>query len=111
MGNMENHNNKESKKTIPDEIKGWNWGAFFLHFIWGIGNRTYIGLLGLVPFVNIIIMPVLGLKGNEWAWRNREWESVEEFRRVQKKWNLAGLIATTIYLLLFVKGLVEIILG
>src|SRR6516162_11951094 len=36
-------------KAIPAEIKRWNWGAFLLNWIWGIGNQTYIALLALIP--------------------------------------------------------------
>jgi hypothetical protein len=36
-------------KTIPAEINRWNWGAFLLNWIWGIGNQTYIALLALIP--------------------------------------------------------------
>ena len=25
---------------IPDGVKGWSWGAFFLNWIWAIGNRS-----------------------------------------------------------------------
>ncbi|WP_281405489.1 hypothetical protein [Mesorhizobium sp. B2-6-4] len=25
---------------IPAELDRWNWGAFFLNWIWGIGNST-----------------------------------------------------------------------
>lgn len=32
------------------------------------------------------MMFVLGFKGNEWAWRNKEWQSVEQFHSVQRKW-------------------------
>ncbi|MGZ5106361.1 MAG: hypothetical protein ACXWBR_19085, partial [Usitatibacter sp.] len=61
---------------VPSEIDRWNWGAFLLNWIWGIGNNTFIALLALVPFVNIIMVFVLGAKGSEWAWRNKHWESV-----------------------------------
>ncbi|MGZ5765547.1 MAG: cytochrome c oxidase assembly factor Coa1 family protein, partial [Usitatibacter sp.] len=77
---------------IPPEIDRWNWGAFLLNWIWGIGNNTFIALLALVPFVNIIMVFVLGAKGSEWAWRNKHWESVEHFKRVQRKWAIAGVI-------------------
>jgi hypothetical protein len=102
---------KKSSINVPEEVKGWNWGAFFLHFIWGIGNRTYIGFLGMVPFLNIFMMPILGFKGNEWAWKNGEWESIEHFKAVQKKWNIAGLLATGVYLFLFIKGFYDILFG
>jgi hypothetical protein len=80
-------------KAVPAEIKRWNWGAFLLNWIWGIGNNTYIALLTLVPVFGVLIMPfVLGAKGNAWAWRNGRWDSVEHFKRVQRKWAMWGAI-------------------
>ncbi len=76
---------------VPDTVKGWSWGAFFLGVIWGVGNRTYIAFLVLVPLFGFLMLFILGLKGNEWAWRNKRWESVEEFKRIQKKWAWWGL--------------------
>ena len=38
-------------KPIPPEIDRWNWGAFLLSWIWGVGNNTFIALLSLVPIV------------------------------------------------------------
>ena len=78
--------------TLPEGIKGWSWGAFWLSWIWAIFNKTWIGLLALIPLVNLVMMVILGLKGREWAWRNKAWPSVEHFNRVQKKWSLAGWI-------------------
>ena len=57
-----------------------------LNWIWGLGNRTYIALLMFVPFVNLVMPFVLGAKGNEWAWRNKRWDSIEQFESVQRKW-------------------------
>jgi Tfp pilus assembly major pilin PilA len=72
---------------IPDGVKGWSWGAFLLNWIWAIGNRTWIGLLAIIPYVGVIVAIWLGIKGREMAWKNREWESVEQFNHVQKKWS------------------------
>ena len=36
-------------QDIPPELDRWNWGAFLLNWIWGVGNNTYIALLTLVP--------------------------------------------------------------
>jgi hypothetical protein len=77
---------------VPEEIKGWSWGAFLLNWIWGIGNSTFIALLMFVPLVNFVMIFVLGAKGNEWAWKNRTWRDVEHFKSTQKKWRNAGLI-------------------
>ena len=77
---------------LPDGVKGFSWGALFLNWIWAIGNKTWIGLLFLVPYLGFIMAIVLGFKGREWAWKNKEWESVEHFNRVQRKWSIAGII-------------------
>lgn len=77
--------------TLPAGIDKWNWGAFLLNWIWGLGNRTYISLLMFVPLVNFIMAFALGLKGSAWAWRNKQWDSVEHFRAVQKKWAWWGV--------------------
>lgn len=77
---------------IPAELDRWNWGAFFLNWIWGIGNSTFIALLALIPGINLIMMIVLGLRGSRWAWRNRAWRDAAHFRRSQRHWAIAGLV-------------------
>jgi hypothetical protein len=32
------------------------------------------------------------VKGSRWAWRNKRWDSLEHFARVQRRWAIAGLI-------------------
>jgi len=81
-----------SASVLPPEIKGWNWGAFFLNWIWGIGNSTWIAFLMFIPLFNFVWIFILGAKGTKWAWQNKKWESVEHFQRVQKKWAFWGLI-------------------
>ena len=66
-------------EKLPDEIKGWNWGAFGLMWIWGLYYGVWISLLTAVPVVGLIIWVLLGIKGNEWAWRASKWESTEKF--------------------------------
>jgi len=67
---------------------GWNWGAFFLGWIWGICNRVYISLIALIPlpFLGLIMAFVLGAYGSQWAWEKKSWDGAEHFRRIQKKW-------------------------
>lgn len=75
--------------AVPAEIQGWNWGGFLLSWIWGIGNNVLIALVALiVPFWGIY----LGIKGNELAWQNKRWDSVEHFKATQRKWAIAGLV-------------------
>jgi hypothetical protein len=89
---MENTSGQGAAATIPTEVDKWNWGAFLLNWIWGIGNNTLIALLMFVPFVNFVMMFVLGAKGSSWAWKNKKWESIEHFKDVQRKWAKWGLI-------------------
>ena len=77
--------------AVPAAARRWNWGAFLMSWIWGLGNRTYIALLCLVPVVNIFMAFVLGARGGAWAWKNRRWESTEHFTRVQGLWTAFGL--------------------
>lgn len=97
---MENSSGHGVKSIVPPEIKGWSWGAFLMNWVWGLFNKTYIALLLFVPFVNFVMLIMLGLKGNEWAWRNKEWESVEHFKRVQRKWAIAGFVVLVVGVLL-----------
>lgn len=77
---------KGDASVVPPEIHGWNWGAAFLGFWWGLYYRTWLMLLMFVPVVNIFWWIVMGIKGNEWAWRKNKWVSVEEFKVSQRKW-------------------------
>ena len=63
----------------------WNW-------VWAPFNKTWIGLLALVPYVGVIVVFYLGFKGRELAWRNKRWDSLGHFNRVQRSWSKWGLI-------------------
>lgn len=90
--------------TVPAEIDRWNWGAFLLNWIWGLGNSTYIALLMFVPFVNVVMAFMLGIKGSAWAWRHRRWDSVEHFQRVQRRWAQWGVALLLLSVALVVAG-------
>lgn len=82
---------EQASAAVPEEIRGWNWGGFFLSWIWGIGNKTWIAFLAFVPFIGWITNIYLGIKGNELAWKNREWQDATQFKATQKKWAIAGV--------------------
>ena len=90
--NVENNSGRGKMTMLPPQLYGWNWGAFFLNWIWGIGNNTFIALLCLLPFINIVMIFVLDAKGNEWAWQNKRWQNIEHFKRVQRLWAIWGFI-------------------
>ncbi len=89
---VENNSGGGSLITPPPGVKGWSWGAFFWNWIWAIFNRTWIGLLAFVPYIGIIVVFYLGFKGRELAWRNKRWDSLEHFQRVQRAWSKWALI-------------------
>lgn len=97
---MENTSGRGPGAAVPAEIQRWNWGAFLLTWIWGIGNNTLIALLMFVPFVNLVLPFVLGAKGSAWAWRNKRWESIAAFRSSQRRWALWGLALLVVSILL-----------
>ncbi|MBE9076394.1 tetratricopeptide repeat protein [Romeria aff. gracilis LEGE 07310] len=81
-------------QVVPDEIRGWNWGAFLLSGIWCLPNQVWIGLLSWVPPASFVMPFVLGAKGNEMAWKSRRWKSVDAFKSHQKGWTIAGLVTS-----------------
>lgn len=99
---MENSSGQGAAATVPAEVDKWNWGAFLLNWIWGIGNNTFIALLAFIPLVNIVMIFMLGSKGSAWAWRNKKWESIEQFKAVQRKWAKWALIVYAAFIVLFV---------
>ena len=44
----ENTSGRGKAAVLPDQLRGWNWGAFLLNVLWGIGNSTFIALLMFV---------------------------------------------------------------
>ena len=108
----ENTSGQGLSAAVPPEIAGWNWGAFYLTWIWGIGNRVWLSFLALIPLplVWLAMMVILGIKGNEWAWQCKKWDSIEQFRRRQRiwmYWGIAGLLAPFVFIL----GWILIIVG
>ncbi len=102
--------------AIPPEILGWNWGAALTFGLWSFTNKVWIGLLVLVSLFGswwllfalliLIVMPfVLGAKGNVWAWRSRQWRSVQYFKSHQRAWAKAGIIIFPVFIVLYIIAL------
>ena len=85
------NNSGQPGAQLPAELQGVNIGAFFLNWIWAIAHNYWLGLLCLVPCVGTVMAFVLLFKGNEFAWQNRRWDSIEQFKEVQHKWMLWGV--------------------
>ena len=111
--------NAEDNK-IPEEIQRWNWGAFILGPIWGMMHGIWWTVLGFLPFlplpytlrsigfvVLVAVMMMLGYKGNELAWRSRQWDSAEKFLKIQERWarwSVIFAIGAFVALIIFLLG-------
>ncbi|NER23241.1 MAG: protein kinase [Symploca sp. SIO1C2] len=106
---------------VPQEITGWNWGAFWLPGCWCLSNQVWIGLTAWVdisfitlPFTFGLTWPIvgiiLGIKGNEWAWKSRNWKSIKDFQNHQRGWAFISWLIVTIIigLLLLITALILI---
>ncbi len=70
-----------------DYRKEFNWGAYFGTWLWGLWNKSYktlwIILLGWTPW-GFLYSLYIGMKGNEWAANNRDWQNLDEFKKSQE---------------------------
>lgn len=109
---VESEETKQAK--LPDELRKFNLGAFFLTWIWGIFHRVWIALFVLVialisyvlsnatglfyvvqPLAGLFILGYaifLGFKGNELAWKTGRYNDIETYKKTEKKWATAGTI-------------------
>jgi hypothetical protein len=92
LSTADNNSGGGSSIQPPAGVKGWSWGAFLLNWVWAIFNKSWLGLLALVPYVGLVVAIYLGFKGRELAWRNKRWESLEHFDRVQRNWSRWAVI-------------------
>lgn len=84
------------------ELARWNWGAFLLTWIWGLGNGVYRSFLTLVPIYGIYEWIMLGKNGNRLAWEARPWPSIDAFHRTQRRWAMWAVIVVVGFWILIV---------
>lgn len=88
----------ESVFQMGQELRppdGLNWGGFLLPFWWGIWHGAW--LWAVVAFFCFPISAiVLLIKGNEIAFENRKYDSIEQFKSNQRIWVICGLIINII---------------
>jgi len=104
---------------------GWNWGGFLVPYLWLLGHgRVSLGMSLLlstaIPFLgmlHVVLLPIasilLGLNGNEMAWRHAPYRSVADLVEREREWTrwgwvcaalfLAGLVLMLLYVLYFME--------
>ncbi|MEH1922015.1 serine/threonine protein kinase [Nostoc sp.] len=93
-------------ETVPEEILGWNWGAFLMPWLWMWPNKVGYGVFCFVPYIGLVMPIALGAKGNEWAWKSRRWRSIEQFKAHQRGWAIAGIVlGAPISIMLWVRAI------
>jgi len=103
-----NYTVKECSALSQDftkELKGWNWGAFLLTFFWSTSYKKWLGILAIIPYFGIIISIIFGIKGNKWAWENKQWYSFENFKKAQRKWAIWGICIWVFYFIIIFIGM------
>jgi len=86
-----------SRATAPNSARplsapdGVNWGGFLLPFFWSFAHKAWLWMA-----ISFFCLPVaavyLLIAGNKVAWENRQFASLDEFKKVQKAWTIWGLI-------------------
>ncbi len=110
-----------SNKEVNSFLKKWNWGAFFLSFVWGCFHKIYWPLYILAANLVVSVLPFLmkgddliiavaiitwivhlavfvaavylGINGSELAWKLGVCnKDLSEFKKKEKRWTTAGFI-------------------
>lgn len=107
---------KITSKYPYDFRKVFNWGAFFGTWIWGLVNKSYVTLWQLILFFTpwgFIFAIICGLKGNEWAYKNKKSDDVEKFNKSQRTqaavFSTITLVAIPVLYFLFIIAIVGLI--
>ena len=74
---------------VPEEIKRWNWGAFFFTVFWAMNNGVPVSFSN---FINPFYAFEIAANGNEKSWKLKHWDSIKYFKTVQRRWALAPLM-------------------
>lgn len=107
--------NKETADDgTPTGIGKWSWGAAILCFLYAInmGFGAWVAILILLltgvenyltsqvaqpeNSIGLVIMIIstiyFGFNGRKIAWKKRKWESLSQFQKTQRVWDIWGII-------------------
>ena len=104
---MKSNDTEQGAHSAPT---GFNWGAFFLTWIWAIGHKAFdavtfmLLLLCFVPYVGIVSAIALtiysGMTGNRRAWNKDSRQDLDAFLLKERRWAIIGAAQLAILLVL-----------
>ena len=102
-----------NEDLLQKELKKFNWAAFLVNWLWGMGNlinhwsiwaSLILFILSFlnVPFTGLILLILsvyLGFCGNKLAYYNsdKEYETLQDFINYQRKWVVNAFIILGIF--------------
>lgn len=108
----ERDNNSGEGEEAPESIAyKFNWGAFLFNWIWAVKYQKWwllsIPVMLFIPYGFIpagVLCIWAGMKGNQWAWEEVQYESEEDFHEAQRKWVKAwfGFLAVFVVICLMI---------
>ncbi len=94
-------------EEVPKEIRRFSIGALTCNWIWAFANNLHVW--GIIILVTSCIAPAalalsiyLGFKGNELAWKAGNYSSIEQFKKSQRPWDIAGIVLLIASLVVFI---------
>lgn len=109
---IEGRSKKTEHADARPRLRKFNWGAFFLTWIWAIGNKTFnkltllLLILCVIPYIGPLcavgLMFYSGLTGNDRAWKSKNWRDPEHFNEVQRRWAFVGVTQFVVALLFMI---------
>ncbi|MBS1717484.1 MAG: hypothetical protein JSS72_07110 [Armatimonadetes bacterium] len=90
---------------LPDRLaRKFSWGAFGLHWIWGLNHKKPILLaiipVSCIPFGGLIMAIWAGKNGYQWAWESGRFSSVQHLEECEKIWDTWGIVIFVVSIVL-----------
>jgi hypothetical protein len=129
-------NSSGTQGDVPVEIDRlkWNWGAFMFNRFWvyyhgmsALGSILWVSFLGLrlvhlvMPgplgsgfvclywLANFGVSVYLGMNGHRMAWRNRRFDSIQQYFAVQRAWMIGGFVLWGVGLFFILLGVFAVV--
>ena len=105
--------------AVPPFTQGWTFAGCLPFGLFAfLNNSTLWGVLGLggmiISALQLVYAIYVGIEGRKLAWKNRRFESVQQFEETMRAWNnwgLGCLVAQVIMMVIFFAIYAAVIAG